>query len=75
MPTYAYVGRNQFNQEVRGELTAASREQLESLLRRQQITLLNAREKGPRHCPAKTSWRQCQFEGVGHLYPSVLRDD
>jgi len=46
MPTYAYVGRNQFNQEVRGELTAASREQLESLLRRQQITLLNAREKG-----------------------------
>ncbi len=37
MPTYAYVGRNQFNQEVRGELTAASREQLESLLRRHKL--------------------------------------
>ncbi|MGQ9897443.1 MAG: type II secretion system F family protein [Acidobacteriota bacterium] len=45
MPTYVFVGRNQLNQQVRGERTAASREQLESLLRREQVTLLSVQEK------------------------------
>lgn len=44
MPTYVFVGRNQLNQQVRGERTAASREQLESLLRREQVTLLSVQE-------------------------------
>ncbi len=46
MPTYVFVGRNQLNQQVRGERTAASREQLESLLRREQVTILSVQEKG-----------------------------
>ncbi len=46
MPTYVFVGRNQLNQQVRGERTAANREQLESMLRREQVTVLSVQEKG-----------------------------
>jgi type IV pilus assembly protein PilC len=46
MPTYVFVGRNQLNQQVRGERTAANREQLESMLRREQVTILSVQEKG-----------------------------
>ncbi len=46
MPTYVFIGRNQLNQQVRGERTAANREQLESMLRREQVTVLSVQEKG-----------------------------
>ncbi len=45
MPTYVFVGRNQLNQQVRGERAAASREQLEALLRREQVTVVSVQEK------------------------------
>ncbi|MFQ3580442.1 MAG: type II secretion system F family protein [Chloracidobacterium sp.] len=45
MPTYVFTGRNQLNQQVRGERTAASREQLEALLRREQVTVVSVQEK------------------------------
>lgn len=75
MPTYVFVGRNQLNQQVRGERTAASREQLESLLRREQVTLLSVQEKKPGHCPSQTGRWKRQLEGAGHLHTSVFRDD
>lgn len=46
MPTYVYTGRNQMNQAVRGERSAQNRDQLESMLRKEQVTLLSVKEKG-----------------------------
>jgi type IV pilus assembly protein PilC len=46
MPTYVYTGRNQMNQAVRGERSAQNRDQLESMLRKEQVTLLSIKEKG-----------------------------
>jgi type IV pilus assembly protein PilC len=48
MPTYTYKVRNQMNQVVPGERVAPSREQLENLLRREQMTLVpgSVKEKG-----------------------------
>ncbi len=47
MPTYVVVGRNQrTNQPVRTQRTAANREELEAMLRREQITVESVQEKG-----------------------------
>lgn len=47
MPTYVVVGRNQrTNQPVNTQREAASREELEAMLRREQITVVSVREKG-----------------------------
>ncbi|MBX7219163.1 MAG: type II secretion system F family protein [Blastocatellia bacterium] len=46
MPTFVYKGRNRLNEVVVGEKFAPSREQLEALLRREQISLMSAKEKG-----------------------------
>src|ERR1044072_4594888 len=46
MPTYVFKGRNRFNEVVVGERVATDRGALEALLRREQIILTNAREKG-----------------------------
>ena len=46
MPTYAYKGRNRLNEMVAGEKTAATEEELRALLRREQITMTHASEKG-----------------------------
>ena len=46
MPTYAFKGRNRLNEMVSGEKTAASQEELRSLLRREQIVMTQASEKG-----------------------------
>ena len=46
MPTYAYKGRNRLNEMISGEKVAASQEELRSLLRREQIVLTHASEKG-----------------------------
>ncbi|MFN7948240.1 MAG: type II secretion system F family protein [Blastocatellia bacterium] len=46
MPTFVYKGRNRMNENVTGERTADNREALERLLRREQIILTSAREKG-----------------------------
>jgi type IV pilus assembly protein PilC len=46
MPTYVYKGRNRLNEIVVGERVAADRAALESMLRREQIILTSAREKG-----------------------------
>ncbi len=46
MPTFAYKGRNRMNENVTGERAAENREALERLLRRDQIILTTAREKG-----------------------------
>jgi type IV pilus assembly protein PilC len=46
MPTYVYKGRNRLNEIVVGERVAADRATLEAMLRREQIILTNAREKG-----------------------------
>ncbi|MBS1809855.1 MAG: type II secretion system F family protein [Acidobacteria bacterium] len=46
MPTYVYKGRNRANETVSGEKTAENREALERMLKREQISLTNVREKG-----------------------------
>jgi len=46
MPTYVFKGRNRLNEIVVGERVAADRTSLESMLRREQVILTNAREKG-----------------------------
>jgi type IV pilus assembly protein PilC len=46
MPTYAYKGRNRLNELVSGEREAASQDELRTLLRREQIVMTQASEKG-----------------------------
>lgn len=46
MPTYAFKGRNRLNELVTGERDAASQDELRSLLRREQIVMTQASEKG-----------------------------
>ncbi len=46
MPTYVYKGRNRANKTVSGEKIAENREALERMLKREQISLTNVREKG-----------------------------
>jgi type IV pilus assembly protein PilC len=46
MPTYVYKGRNRLNEMVVGERVAADRAALEAMLRREQVILTSAREKG-----------------------------
>jgi len=46
MPVYAYRGTNRAGATVSGELTAASKSDLQSILRRQQITATKMSEKG-----------------------------
>lgn len=46
MPTFAYKGRNRLNEMVSGEKTAASQDELRALLRREQIVMTQASEKG-----------------------------
>ncbi|HRH45068.1 MAG TPA: type II secretion system F family protein [Pyrinomonadaceae bacterium] len=46
MPTFAYKGRNRLNEMVSGEKEAASQDELRSLLRREQIVMTQASEKG-----------------------------
>src|SRR5712692_571097 len=46
MPTYVFKGRNRLNEIVVGERVATDRAALESTLRREQVILTNAREKG-----------------------------
>jgi type IV pilus assembly protein PilC len=46
MPTYVFKGRNRLNEIVVGERVATDRGALESMLRREQVILTSAREKG-----------------------------
>src|SRR3954468_10176520 len=46
MPTYAFKGRNRLNELVAGERDAASQDELRALLRREQIVMTQASEKG-----------------------------
>ena len=46
MPTYAFKGRNRLNELVTGERDAASQDELRALLRREQIVMTQASEKG-----------------------------
>jgi type IV pilus assembly protein PilC len=46
MPTFVYKGRNRLNELVQGERDANNQEELRSLLRREQIVLTQASEKG-----------------------------
>ncbi len=46
MPTYVFKGRNRLNEIVVGERAAADRAALEATLRREQVILTSAREKG-----------------------------
>src|SRR3954468_22314003 len=46
MPTYAFKGRNRLNELIAGERDAASQDELRALLRREQIVLTSATEKG-----------------------------
>jgi len=46
MATYAYKGRNRLNELVTGEREAASQDELRALLRREQIVMTQASEKG-----------------------------
>jgi len=46
MPTYAFKGRNRLNEMVSGEKIAASEDELRALLRREQIVMTQASEKG-----------------------------
>ena len=46
MPTFAYKGRNRLNELVQGEREAANQEELRALLRREQVVMTQAAEKG-----------------------------
>lgn len=46
MPTYVFKGRNRLNEMVSGEKVAANQDELRSLLRREQIVMTQASEKG-----------------------------
>ncbi len=46
MPTFVYKGRNRLNEMVAGEREAASQDELRALLRREQIVMTQATEKG-----------------------------
>lgn len=46
MPTYVFKGRNRLNEMVSGEREAANQEELRNLLRREQVVLTQASEKG-----------------------------
>ena len=46
MPTFVYKGRNRLNEMVTGERDAASQDELRALLRREQIVVTQASEKG-----------------------------
>ena len=46
MPTFAYKGRNRLNELVAGEREAANQNELRALLRREQIVMTQASEKG-----------------------------
>jgi type IV pilus assembly protein PilC len=46
MPTYVFKGRNRLNELVDGERSAANEAELRSLLRREQIVMTQASEKG-----------------------------
>ncbi len=46
MPTYVFKGRNRLNELIDGERDAANQEELRALLRREQIVLTQASEKG-----------------------------
>ncbi len=46
MPTFAYKGRNRLNELVTGELDAATHDEVRALLRREQIVMTQASEKG-----------------------------
>ena len=46
MPTFVFKGRNRLNEMVSGERDAASHDELRALLRREQIVLTQASEKG-----------------------------
>ena len=46
MPTYAFKGRNRLNEIVAGEREAATQDELRALLRREQIVMTQASEKG-----------------------------
>jgi type IV pilus assembly protein PilC len=46
MPTYVFKGRNRLNEIVVGERVANDRSALEAMLRREQVILTSAREKG-----------------------------
>lgn len=46
MPTYVFKGRNRLNELIAGEREAATQDELRNLLRREQIVLTQASEKG-----------------------------
>ena len=46
MPTYAFKGRNRLNEMIAGERDAASQDELRALLRREQVVMTQATEKG-----------------------------
>src|SRR3954451_18615560 len=46
MPTFAYKGRNRLNELVQGEREANNQEELRALLRREQVVMTQASEKG-----------------------------
>ena len=46
MPTYIFKGRNRLNEMVSGEKAAANQDELRALLRREQIVMTQASEKG-----------------------------
>lgn len=46
MATYAFKGRNRLNELVSGEREAATQDELKALLRREQIVMTQAQEKG-----------------------------
>jgi type IV pilus assembly protein PilC len=46
MPTYVFKGRNRLNEMISGEKEAATQDELRALLRREQIVMTQASEKG-----------------------------
>lgn len=74
MPTYVFKGRNRLNEIVVGERVAADRATLETMLRREQVILTNAREKGREISLPKLGREKGQTQRPGPLHKAVLCD-
>ncbi len=74
MPVFTYKGTNRSGGSVAGEMSASNKNELQSLLRRQQITRHEdvGEGQGIQHAHLR---RKRQSEGTGHLHAAILGDD
>ena len=77
MPTYTYKGRNRLNEMVSGEREAANQDELRSLLKREQVIMTQASEKGKRRKNSE-NWKEekeSKIERFSGVYTAIFCND